>query len=125
MDIDSLQAALTSGIKFPALYLQTPESNKENSYDSIAEAFTFTYVIAVKDRAAKSVLLDRAKSISDKIFSRLNLDIRNGVINCALDGSDEGQFGPVGDEIYGWGVSITLTSPFDAQVKPEDWEDLS
>lgn len=126
LDIEELQSALTEGIKFPALVLQTPGVEKKGNYDNRSEVTDFTFLVVNHDRKKKKAkLISEAKIISDAIFNRLSLDAQeNEEVYGVIDGTDEGVFGPL-DDIYGWGVSIGIESPLDAEVNPADWSDLN
>jgi len=124
LDLETLQQALTSGIKFPALFLQTPDVEKAGSYDNMSEQFDFTYVIVMKLGTTKAKLIDDTKQISDKIFNRTLQDAQLGILPSVTPGSSEGLFGPVGDGLYGWAKSMAIATGYDGQVVDTDWEDL-
>lgn len=125
VDIDSIQQAVLSGIKFPALFLQTPEVEKGGAYDNMSESFDFTYVILFKGTpSTKAAIFDQAKLLSDKVFNRLMLDVATGFLPGILSGTQEGQFGPMTDSIYGWGKSMAISDAYDAEAKQTDWEDV-
>lgn len=123
LDIESLQDAVSSGIKFPALFIQTPDVEKASVYDNISEQYNFTFIILLKKTSTKAVLIDSAKAISDKIYNRLMLDTNSGLIPGVLPGSDEGIFGPMSDELYGWAKSMSINDGYDGEVNQTDWED--
>lgn len=125
LDIQDLQESLTSGLKFPAVLLQTPEISKNgDNYDNINEELIFTFLVIHASRnKGKTQLIAESKKITDKIFNRLATDIKGDADYGVLTGTDEGEFGPMG-ELYGWGVSCSIISPYDAEIDPTDWTDL-
>lgn len=126
VDLENLQDALTNGASFPAIYLQTPEVDKAGAYDNMSEQYSFTFVLVMqKHKQTKAELMDACKKITDKILNRLMLDVANQIIPGIIDGSNEGLFGPVGDELFGWGVSVAISNAYDAEVTVTDWEDLT
>lgn len=126
IDLEEIQRAVTNGIKFPALYLQTPEVSKSGSYDSESESFDFTFVIVLKKgRNEKSTIFNQAKKLTDKIYNRIKADVTLGEIPGTIEGANEGAFGPITDLLYGWAVSIAISDGYDAEVNPKDWRDLS
>jgi hypothetical protein len=126
LDIEELQIQLKDGMKFPALLLQTPDTSKSGNYDSRSENMNFTYlVINHDDRKDKATLISEAKTIADAIFNRLSVDAaQEEEIYGVIEGTDEGMFGPH-QGMWGWAVSVSLESPVDAEVKAQDWLDLS
>lgn len=125
VDIEEIQQALTDGVQFPALFLQTPEVEKTSAFDNISENFAFTFVVLFKQNDNKTLIFDRAKAITDSIYNRISVDILEGILPGIIEGSDEGKFGPIGDGIRGWGVSIAVSDGFDGEVKQKDWRDLA
>jgi len=125
VDLEEIQQALSEGIKFPALYLQTPEVEKSGVYDNMSEIFDFTFVVMMKGTADKTALYDQAKMISDKIINRLMHDVNTEVLPGVISGTNEGKFGPVGDCLYGWAVSCSVSDGYNAEVNSIDWEDLA
>lgn len=126
VDLESLQDALTNGASFPAIYLQTPEVDKSGAYDNMSEQYAFTFVVVDQlHKITKAELLERCKKITDKILNRLMLDVSTEIIPGIIDGSNEGIFGPAGDGLYGWGVSISISEAYNAEVINKDWEDLA
>lgn len=126
IDLENLQEALTNGASFPAIYLQTPEVDKAGAYDNMSEQYAFTFVVVDQlHKTTKAVLLDRCKKITDKILNRLMLDVASEIIPGVIDGSNEGVFGPAGDGLYGWAVSISISEAYNAETLAEDWEDLA
>jgi len=125
LDLESLQEAVTSGLKFPSILIQTPGVEKDGNYDNLNEAFSFTYIVLNSSRKKqKRELISQAKSISDTIFSRFLTDVQTlDFLYGVIDGSDEGAFGPT-NEIYGWAVSLVISSPFDGELKADNWLDL-
>lgn len=125
IDLENLQEALTNGASFPALFLQTPEVDKNGAYDNMGEQFNFTFVVvAPLKNLTKAQVIDVCKKISDKILNRLMLDVSAEIIPGVIGGTNEGIFGPVGDGLYGWGVSIAISNAYNAEVNAADWEDL-
>lgn len=126
VDLENLQDALTNGASFPGLYLQTPEIDKNGAYDNMSEQFAFTFVVVMPlKNGNKGQLIDTCKKITDKIINRLMLDVTREIIPGVIAGTNEGIFGPVGDGLYGWGVSIAIADAYNAEVNTADWEDLS
>lgn len=126
IDLENLQEALTNGASFPAIYLQTPEVDKSGAYDNMSEQYAFTFVVVDQlHKITKAVLLDRCKKITDKILNRLMLDVAVNIIPGVIDGSNEGVFGPAGDGLYGWAVSISISDAYKAETLAEDWEDMA
>lgn len=125
LDLESLQDATTSGLKFPAILIQTPSVEKGGNYDTLNEAFSFTYIVLNSSRKKQKLeLISQAKSISDTILSRFLSDVQSlDFLYGVIDGSDEGAFGPA-NEIYGWAVSLVVSTPFDGELKAENWLDL-
>lgn len=126
LDIEELQIQLKDGMKFPALLLQTPDVSKGGNYDSRSENVNFTYLVVNHDKTkSKAELISESKVIADAIFNRLSVDAAdNEEVYGVIEGTDEGMFGPFQD-MWGWAVSINLESPVDAEVKAQDWLDLS
>lgn len=126
LDIEDLQEKLTDGVKFPSLLIQTPGVEKDGDYDNKHENYGFTFVVLNSDRRkSKAQLIGEAKAIADTIYKRLNVDIQDAEVNYGvLDGTDEGMFGPINGEVYGWAVSLNIEAPFDAELKAADWLDL-
>lgn len=125
VDLERIQTALSEGIKFPALYLQTPEVETAGAYDNMSEVFDFTFVVMLKGRADRSILFDQAKAISNKILNRLMADVALEVLPGVVAGTNQGVFGPVGDELYGWAVSCAISDGYNAELNANDWEDLT
>lgn len=125
VDLEEIQQALSEGIKFPSLYLQTPEVEKSGVYDNMSEIFDFTFVVMMKGTADKTALFDQAKLISDKIINRLMYDVAIDLLPGVISGTNEGKFGPVGDGLYGWAVSCSVSDGYNAEINPNDWEDLA
>lgn len=124
LDIEDLQLALSEGIHFPALFLQTPEVEKQGASDNIIEQFSFTFTIVLQKTGTKAALLDSAKKIADKIYNLLLLDIADGVLPGSISGTNEGILGPMGDGLYGWAVSLSISDGYDGEIKQSDWKHL-
>lgn len=125
VDIEEIQQALTEGVQFPALFLQTPEVEKTSAFDNISENFAFTFVVLFKHQENKTIIFDQAKAITDSIYNRISIDILEGILPGIIEGSDEGKFGPIGDGVRGWGVSIAVSDGYNGEVKTTDWRDLA
>ena len=125
LELEKIQEATTSGISFPALFLQTPEVDKSGASDNLSENYNFTFVLIVKGNQDRALIADFTKKLSDKIFNRVLLDVAEEIIPGIITGTSEGFFGPVSDGLYGWGVSFGITDAYNGEVDPNDWEDLS
>lgn len=125
LDLENLQEALTNGANFPALFLQTPDVEKNGAYDNMSEHYDFTFIVVDVKKLDKANLFDAAKTISDAIYNRLLADVANEVIPGMVAGTTEGMFGPVGDGLYGWAVSCSISNAYSAELSLSDWGDLS
>lgn len=126
LDIEDLQESITSGLKFPAILVQTPEYGKGGeNYDNLNEKINFTFLVLDSgSRKTKLQKISKSKKIADLLYARLLTDVNElEPLYGAIVGTDEGVFGPMGD-IYGWGVSCDISTAFDGELKPEDWTNL-
>lgn len=121
IDLEDFQDALPRRTKPVSLLLQTPDAEKMNKYDNMAERYDFSFVVLNhKPRARKAVIISEAKSIADKILNHFLQDART--LNFGtLEGTDEGVFGPVSDGVYGWAIVVSLVHPYNAELNPDDW----
>lgn len=124
-DLENLSEALTTGLSFPALMVQTPEAEKSGNNDNLSEAHEFTFIVIFPKESIKSMALSKAKRVTDAIFNRLLLDVLNEIIPGTIQGTSEGIFGPTADQMYGWAVNIAIADGYNGEVDPNDWEDIA
>jgi hypothetical protein len=126
VEVSDLVKAAQSGLQLPALLIQTPEVEKSGSYDGLSEDWGFTYVIFLKlGELSKSQLIDQCKEISDDIINMVMHDIELGLLPSMVPGSNEGIIGPVVDNIFGWGKSLSMVDGYDGEVNPDKWLHLT
>jgi len=126
LDFEELQLALRDGCKFPLMLVLTPEVGKDGSIDNVNEKWEGTYMILDKlaSHDNKKQCVDSCKKISDKVFNRMLYDASD-FFDGDLVHTDEGMIGPTTDKLYGWAVPFTFTQAYNAELNPNDWEDLS
>jgi hypothetical protein len=127
-DVQDVQISVKNGIKFPCLFIQTPEVEKDGGRDSTTEHFEGSFVIlatcpAGSTAAFKIDLLNTCKTIADQVYNRMMLDSEEH-FDSALVKTSEGAFGPVAGYVYGWGVNFGFEQGYNAEVTAADWEDL-
>lgn len=124
-DMEGLMISNRTGLKFPALFLKTPEVQKGGDPDNVVEGYDTSFFIvlpvAKNDIPGKADVYDRCKSICDDIFSRI---LQDDFFDGLEVGTSEGEIGPVADNCFGWGITFTVQIGFDAEVKEDVWEDL-
>lgn len=126
LEIQDLVHASLSGLKMPALLIQTPEVEKSGIYDGMSEDWGFTYVIYRKlGKRKKAELVDECKDISDDILTMVMADVELEILPSLAPGTNEGLFGPIVDDIYGWGTSLSVVDSFNGEVDPEKWLHLT
>ncbi|MGY4385634.1 hypothetical protein ACVWYN_002680 [Pedobacter sp. UYP24] len=122
IEVQDLVKAAQSGLKLPALLIQTPEVEKTGSYDDVSEDWGFTFIIYQKlGKRDKSELIDECKDICDDIINMVALDVQAEILPSLVPGTNEGLFGPVVDDLYGWGVSLSVAESYDGEVNPAKW----
>lgn len=124
-DMEGLVASNRTGLKYPALFLKTPEVQKDGDPDNLVEGYDTSFFVvlpvALNDILGKADAYDRCKSICDDIYSRI---LQDDFFDGLEVGTSEGEIGPVADNCYGWGMTFTIQNGFDAEVKQDSWEDL-
>lgn len=123
----SLISANRNGLKFPCLFLKTPEVEKDGDHDSIIENYDISFFVVVpvakNDFEAEAKAYDDCKVICDDIWKAVLKDTDSGIFDGLQIGTSEGEIGPVIDNCFGWGVVFTVQKGFDAEYDPEKWED--
>jgi hypothetical protein len=127
VDIQDITVSISTGLKFPCLFLQTPEVEKDGGIDCIAEHYEGSFVVLMvcengATAAFKMDLLYQCKQICDQIFNRMIADTDEYFEGARIKTS-EGSFGPV-QNLIGWGVNFGFEQAYDGELNPEDWEDL-
>jgi hypothetical protein len=125
LEVEELQFTIKNGIKFPCLVLQTPAVEKSSIYDSLSEDFSFTFIVVKPlGEAHKSQIIDECKTISDQVYNRIMKDCTSGIIPSLQPGTSEGIVGPMTDQLYGWGISLSILDGYDASVEGYHWNDI-
>lgn len=123
-DMEEVQSALRTGLKFPCMLVQTPEVDKEGSLDNIVEQWEGSFIILMPQTTdlTKSQCYQRAKNICDQIITAMVRDtfeyFEGGMMK-----TSEGKIGPVSDRLYGWGVNFGFDQGFDASFNPDNWNE--
>ena len=126
IEVAELIKAAQAGLKLPALLIQTPEVEKSGSYDNLSEDWSFTFVIYQQlGKRTKAQLIDDCKEISDDIINMVMSDIQLDILPSLVPGSNEGLFGPLVDNIYGWGISLSIVDGYYGEVNPDKWLHLT
>jgi len=126
LEIQDLAHATQRGLKMPALLIQTPEVEKSGAYDNMSEDWGFTFVIYQKlGKRNKAELVDECKEICDDIITMVMADIEQEILPSLAPGTNEGLFGPIVDDIYGWGISLSIVDAFNGELNPEKWLHLT
>ncbi|MBC8053738.1 MAG: hypothetical protein H7Y13_11805 [Sphingobacteriaceae bacterium] len=129
LDVANLTAALKD-IRFPALFLMTPESDfGGETIDNITESQESTYIILQplpkNDISRKEEVQDSSKKIADEFIRRLLHDHNIGVIQgFNIAGIKSGPIERTADSLYGWEVSFNLVEDFDGEINTAVWGDL-
>jgi len=125
-NLDGLTIANKNGLKYPCLFLKTPEVEKAGEHDSVVENYdcSFFVVVPVKPGENKESAFDLCKQICDDILKRVLNDAHLEIFDGVQIGTSEGEVGPVTDNCFGWGVVFTVQKGFDYELKPDVWEDL-
>jgi hypothetical protein len=127
-DLENINEIIKNGVKFPCILLQTPEIVKQGEHDSTIEQYEFAFMVLKplpkRDLSLKPGIIQDCKNISDEIYNRLLLDTDNGMFDGGLTNTAEGIVGPIGDQLYGWGVNLGFDQGYNAVVDPSKWGDL-
>lgn len=128
VDVQDIQVSVSTGLKFPCLFLQTPEVEKDGGMDNITEHYEGSFVVlmvcgAGQTAAFKMNLLYECKQICDQVYNRMIVD-SDEYFEGARIKTSEGSFGPVSD-LMGWGVNFGFEQAYNGELNAEDWEDLS
>jgi hypothetical protein len=129
VDIQDVSVSVKTGLKFPCMFLQTPEVEKDGDMDSIYEHYEGSFAIlkildAGLTAAAKMHLFRDCKEIADEIYNRMLLD-SDDYFEGAQIKTAEGAFGPIAGNVAGWGVNFGFQQGYDGEVNADKWEDLS
>lgn len=137
-DMEDLLVNLNT-IKLPALFLSTPEVdfggiNADNITNSNEASFMVLLQLPNKDIRKKGVIIQKAKVICEDILRRLLFDQSRGVYDQEgrdllegfnINGPKCGVVNRTIDNLYGWSVSFNTEDGFDAEIRPDMWEDLA
>jgi hypothetical protein len=118
-NLEQIAAALRNGISLPVMFLQVPEFEKSGLVDNAVENIECSFIIldkvAVGDFRAQFDAYNNCKKISDQIINYTVEDsdtyFEGGQIKTA-----EGAAGPLGDNLFGWGVNFGFDQAYNAQV---------
>ncbi|HEY0056270.1 MAG TPA: hypothetical protein VGB63_13015 [Pedobacter sp.] len=129
LDVENLTASLKT-IKFPALFLMTPESDfGGETIDSITESQESTFIILLplpkNDISRKEEVQDAAKNIVDQFIRRILHDNNLGIIQgFNIGGVKTGPIERTADSLYGWEASFNVVEDFDGEIQTNVWDDL-
>jgi hypothetical protein len=125
-DWEELSAAVETAVKFPCLFLQTPDIEKDGlDQDSLHETYELTFMVldfmADGDYANKPIILQKCKTITDSLYNRMQVDA--GVIfDSEMSKTQEGAMKATG--LIGWSVTLAFNQGYDRTVDNTQWLDL-
>jgi hypothetical protein len=124
-DMQDVADALKTGIQFPCLFLQTPTFDKEGGVDQSFEhvSGSFTVMIGpvkVGDYAGRMQAYSDSKAICDQVIAHMIQD-SDDYFDGAMPKTAEGPFGPVGDQVFGWGVNFSFEQAIGMELNPAKW----
>lgn len=124
-DWDDLNAAVENAVKFPCLFLETPAIEKDGNQDNVHETYEITFMVLDKyddgDFDAKTVLLQKCKTITDDIYCRMQADAPE-FFESEMSKTQEGSIAKIG--LTGWVVTLSFTISINASVNAAKWGDL-
>lgn len=124
-DWEELAAAVETSVKFPCLFLQTPEVEKEGTQDTLTENFELTFMVfdflADGDFKNKGNILQSCKNIADAIYNRMQMDAPE-LYDSEISKTQEGTIKASG--LIGWSVTLGFTHGYDGSVNTTQWLDL-
>jgi hypothetical protein len=123
-DLEALQSALKTGIRFPAMFAQVPEFEKDGNTDSPMEhiegSFMILKSVKVNDVAGRLQAYDDCKEIADQVLNYM-IEDSGDFFDGGFLKTSEGHFGPVADSIYGWAVNYSFEQGYDGVRDPAKW----
>lgn len=135
MDLSEITGSFRRGITFPALVVESPEGDMDNSSLSssvIGRVFAFTVYDKHKkgDFQDQNQKLDNCEKIGLKIIARMRHDARNPdhllYNRFKVNTVNFVKVGPVFSEhLYGYRFTGVIEAEESLLVKPEDWNDIN
>lgn len=118
-NLEQIAAALKNGISLPVMFLQVPEFEKsgliDNAIENIECSFIILAPVAVGDYRGQLTAYDTCKKISDQIIN-YTVEDSDDYFEGGQIKTSEGAAGPIGDNMYGWGVNFGFDQAYNAQV---------
>ena len=126
-DWEELAAAVETAVKFPCLFLQTPDIEKDGQdQDNLTETYEVTFMVldhlADGDYANKPTLLQNCKTITDSIYNRMQQDAGE-IFDSEISKTQEGAMKASG--LIGWSVTLAFTQGYNRTVDNTQWLDLT
>lgn len=128
-DMENMATAISTGLKFPCLFLEIPSTEKEGLNDNLVENIETSFMVLKRwpqgDPNSKTQITQDCKTICDQIYNRILADAPE-LFESQLTKTAEGIVtSNNSDTLIGWVVAFGFTQAYDGEVKPNDWEDLS
>lgn len=136
MDITEVLNSLKSGIRYPAMILNSLSGNifdkkEDNILDVINAGFLVLDISKnIEDYAREMQIMHSTKQICMDIIARLKFDQQNCVelSELAIPGFDPDRvkyqsIGPVFDNCFGWHFTFPILDHLDLEYDPDKWID--